>query len=95
MKTNHNRSRRTRMIANGVILALLLSAFRGGIYAEDQPANSKVIESKVEKDLPKNGDPIELDTNRHNVPMIGPSAQEIHDFLYPMPKDVKVVRPAN
>jgi hypothetical protein len=82
------------MILNSVILALLLNAF-SGTDAEDQPANSKVVESTVEKNLPRNEQPSESDTIRHNGAMVGPSAQEIHDFLYPMPKDVKVVRPAN
>ena len=93
MRTNCKQKRRTLSIGNGALLSLLLSF--PGIYAQDQRANSKVVESTVEKDLPKNQDPIELDTTRRGLPMVGPSAQEIHDFLYPIPKDVKVVRPAN
>ena len=83
------------MIPNSVILALLLSAF-SGTDAEDQAANSKVVESRVEDNISRNEYPSEsAATTRNGVPMVGPSAEEIHDFLYPIAKDSKVVRPAN
>ena len=94
MTTKCNQRRRALLIPKGLLLALLLSGF-SDIEAGDRPANSKVVECTVKKNLPKNEDPIESDTTRYNVPMVGPSAQEIHDFLYPVPEDVKVVRPAN
>ena len=83
------------MIPNGVILALLLSVFRGGIYAEDQAAKSTVVEPRLDKNLTLNEDPTESDTRRHRIPMVGPSAEEMHDFLYPTPKDSEVVTSAN
>ena len=44
--------------------------------------NTKVIEQ-----------PVEPDTIRGNIGIVGPSGQEIHNFLYPKPNDGKVITP--
>lgn len=95
MKTNHNQSRRrTRMISRGVILALLLSSLPG-MYAEDRRADDAVVESRVEKNTPRNQPATESETSRHSIGMVGPSGEEIHDFLYPTAKEGEVVTQAN
>jgi hypothetical protein len=68
------------MISNGVILALLLTNVPG-MYAEDRR-----VESRLEKNIPRNQPVTESETSRHSIGMVGPSGEEIHDFLYPMPK---------
>jgi hypothetical protein len=94
VKTNHNQSRRrTRMISNGVILALLLSSLPG-MYAEDRRADDAVVESRMDKNTPRNQPVTESETSRHSI-MVGPSAEEIHDFLYPTAKEGEVVTQAN
>jgi hypothetical protein len=94
VKTNHNQSRRrTRMISNGVILALLLSSLPG-MYAEDRRADDAVVESRMEKNTPRNQPVTESETSRHSI-MVGPSGEEIHDFLYPTAKEGEVVTQVN
>ena len=94
MKTNHNQSRRTRTISNGVILALLLTNLPG-MYAEDRRADNPVVESRLEKNIPRNQQATESETRRHSIGMVGPSGEEIHDFLYPTPEDGEAVTPIN
>jgi hypothetical protein len=92
VKTNHNQSRRTRMVSNGVILTLLLTNLPD-MYADDQRGDNKVVESKLENNIPGYQQPMESETSRRD--MVGPSGEEIHDFLYPPPKDSEAVRPVN
>ena len=94
MKTNHNQSRRTRLVFGGLFLALLLSDLPG-MYADDQGTNSPVVESRLEKNIPRNQPATESETSRHSIDMVGPSGEEIHDFLYPTAKDGEVVTQAN
>ena len=93
MKTKYHQRRRTLLFSSALFVALLIAL--PGVYAEDQGADRPVVESKARNNIPRNEQPIESDTIRLNIPMVGPSGQEIHDFLYPTPEDGKVVTPAN
>jgi hypothetical protein len=93
MKTKYNQMRRTLLIFGGLFLALLLSDLPH-LYAEDQGADSPVVEPK-EKNITANEQPMEPDITRGALPLVGPSGEEIHDFLYPTTENRKVVTPAN
>jgi hypothetical protein len=82
------------MISNGVILALLLTNLPG-MYAEDRRADNAVVESRLEKNIPRNQPATESETSRHSIGMVGPSGEEIHDFLYPTAKEGEVLTQAN
>jgi hypothetical protein len=97
VKTKNNRCRRNLSVSGGFLLALLLSDF-SDIHAEDQAIDNPIVEPRLDKKIPRNEHLTESDTirhtRRHTIPMVGPSGEEIHDFLYPMPKD-EVVTSAN
>jgi hypothetical protein len=93
MKTKYNQMRRTLLIFGGLFLALLLSDLPH-LYAEDQGADRPVVEAK-DKNIKGNEQPMEPDNMRNTVHLVGPSGQEIHDFLYPTPENPKVVTPAD
>jgi hypothetical protein len=82
------------MISNGVILALLLTNLPG-MYAEDRRADDAVVGSRLEKNIPRNQPATESETSRDSIGMVGPSGEEIHDFLYPTAKEGEVVTEAN
>ena len=58
-------------------------------------ATSLIVEPKEDRNTNITERSILPDTIPHNLGLIGPSGQEIHDFLYPTVDDGKVVIPAN
>jgi hypothetical protein len=54
-----------------------------------------IVEPKKDRNTKITERSISPDTIPHNLGLIGPSGQEIHDFLYPTVDDGKVVIPAN
>jgi hypothetical protein len=92
MKTRCNQRGRTLLVSGGLFLALLLSGLPH-VYAEERAADSPSVAPKEEKI--KRNQAMEPDITDGIFPLVGPSGEEIHDFLYPMPRDGKVVRPAN
>ena len=94
MKTKYYKRRRTLLVSGGFFLALLLSAAEN-VYADDQAANRLAVETKEGKTIKRNEPPIEPATPRDTARLVGPSAEEIHDFLYPTPEDSKVLTRAN
>lgn len=64
------------------------------LYAENRTADRPAIEPKEEK-IKRNQQPMESDTTGDNISLVGPSAEEIHDFLYPTREDDKVLTRAN
>jgi hypothetical protein len=92
MKTKYNPMRRTLEVSKRLFLALLLSGVPH-LYA-DQGADSPVVEPK-ENSIKPNEEPTEPDNSRDTVPLVGPSGEEIHNFLYPTTANHKVVIRAN
>ena len=92
MKTRCNQRGRTLLVSGGLFLALLLSGFPH-VYAEERAADSPSVAPKEEKI--KRNQAMEPDTTNGILPLVGPSAEEIHDFLYPTPKVGEAVTPAN
>jgi hypothetical protein len=92
VKTNHNRRRGTPFVSGGLVLALLLSGLPD-ISAEERATDGPSIKPKEEKI--KRNQAMEPDITDGIFPLVGPSGEEIHDFLYPTPRDGQVVRPAN
>ena len=91
MKTNYQK-RRTTLLSGGCFLALLVSVFPV-ISAEDQPAGKAAVEPKDM--VMSNEQPMAPDTTRETIGLVGPSAEEIHDFLYPAPENRKLITSAN
>jgi hypothetical protein len=92
MKTRCNQRGRTLLVSGGLFLALLLSGLPH-VYAEERAADSPSVAPKEEKI--KRNQAMEPDTTNGILPLVGPSAEEIHDFLYPTPKVGEAVTPAN
>ena len=90
MKTKYKHKRRTLMVSSGLFLALLLGAAANG-YADDHAADRPTVETKEGKDI-KRKEPATL---RDTARLVGPSGEEIHDFLYPTSEDGKVLTRAN
>ncbi len=91
MKKRYKQYAGPQLAAYGLWLALLLSGLPH-IYAEEQ-TDSPSVEPKEEEI--KGNEPRESDTTRETITRVGPSGQDIHDFLYPMPKVGQAVTPAN
>lgn len=90
MKTKYNQGRRSLLATGGFFLALSLSQFPH-LYAQNGGADSPAVESNEGKNIRRNDQPMEPDNSRG---LVGPSGQEIHDFLYPPAEDRKDVTPA-
>jgi hypothetical protein len=94
VKTTDHRRRGTLFVSCGFFLALLLSDFPH-VYAEDQGANWPIVETKEGKNLKRNDKTKEPDNRRQPIGLVGPSGEEIHDFLYPTAQRCEVVTQAN
>jgi hypothetical protein len=86
MKTEYNHSRRTLWVSSGFFLALLVGN-SPHLYAEERRADSSLVEPIING----NEQPMEPGNTRDAIRPVGPSGEEIHDFLYPTAKDGKVV----
>jgi hypothetical protein len=73
---------------------MLLSA-GAHVYAEDTDADKLKVHTKEEETVKRNEKPVEPDTTASSARMVGPSGEEIHDFLYPTREDDKVLTRAN
>jgi hypothetical protein len=91
VKTKYQK-RRTTLLSGGCFLALLVSVFPV-IFAEDQPADKAAAEPK--DSVVSNEQPMVPDTTRETLGLVGPSAEEIHDLLYPAPENRKTIISAN
>ena len=94
MKTKYYKRRRTLLVSGGFFLALLLSAAANG-YANDHATDRPAVEAKEGKDTRRSEQPTEPATPRDTARLVGPSAEEIHDFLYPAPEDGNALTRAN
>jgi hypothetical protein len=90
MKTKYYKRRRTLLVSGGFFLALLLGAAANG-YADDYAG----VETKERENIRRNEQPIEPATPRDTARLVGPSGEEIHDFLYPTPEEGNVLMRAN
>jgi hypothetical protein len=93
VKTRHKHSRCAFLLSSGFLLVVLISN-SPHLSAEDRRAESPMLEPKEGESINRNEEP----TGRGNTPGIlpvGPSGEEIHDYLYPTTKDGKVVTPSN
>ena len=93
MKTK-SKSHRTLLVFRGFFLALLLSA-NAHIYAEDRATGKPAVQTKEEDTIKRNEQPMPPDISRDSPRLVGPSGEEIHDFLYPTSEDAKVLTRAN
>lgn len=82
------------MVSGGFFLALLLSA-AAPVYAENQPTDRPADRIKEEEIITRNEESMRADTTRDSARMVGPSGEEIHDFLYPTAEDDKLLTRAN
>jgi hypothetical protein len=65
------------------------------MYAEDRPTDRPADRIKEEEIITRNEESMRVDTIRDSARMVGPSGEEIHDFLYPRPDDDKILPRAN
>jgi len=77
---------RRLLVFGGFPLALLLSGFLA-MYAQGLGTDSSIVEPKDGRNTNRTEQPIEPETTRDNISLVGPSGEEIHDFLYPTPED--------
>ena len=93
MKTQF-KSRRALLVSRGFFLVLLLSA-DAELYAEDRAADRPADHTKEEDTIKRTEEPTRRDTSRDTASLVGPSGEEIHDFLYPTTEDDKLLIRAN
>ena len=93
MKTKYYKRRSTLLVSGGFFLALLFGA--ANVYGDDHAADRPAVETKEGKTIKRNERPMEPATPRDTARLVGPSAEEIHDFLYPTPEDGGVLTRAN
>jgi hypothetical protein len=91
VKTNYQK-RRITLLSGGCFLALLVSVLPV-IFAEDQPADRPTVEPK--DNIANHQRSKEPERTSEAIGLVGPSGEEIHDFLYPAPENRKIVIPVN
>jgi deoxyxylulose-5-phosphate synthase len=94
MKSKYKDKRYTLMLSSGSFLALLLSV-SAHVCAEDQTVDTSVVKSIEEEIIERTERSIGLVITHENIRLVGPSGEEIHDFLYPAPEDDNVLTRAN
>ena len=95
MNTKYKDSGRALLVSSWLFLALL-DGHSPSLYAEERQSGSSVIECKETETTNKNGQPtVSIHPRKTLTRLVGPSAEEIHDFLYPPVEDCKVSTPAN
>lgn len=93
MKTK-SKSHLTLLVSGGFLLALPLSA-AAHVQAEDLATDKRSIQTTEKETSKRNEEPKRSDTSRDTAPLLGPSGEEIHDFLYPVIEDDKLLIRAN
>ena len=93
MKTKYKHKGRILMVSGGFFLALLGAA--PNVYADDRAADRPAVDTTEAKNIKRNEQPTEPATTRDITHLVGPSGEEIHDFLYPAPENPQVVTSAN
>ena len=93
MKTK-SRSHRTLLVSGGFFLALPLSA-AAQVQAEDRATDRAAVQTTEKETSNRNEEPLRWEISRDTAPLLGPSGEEIHDFLYPMIEDDKPLTRAN
>jgi hypothetical protein len=83
-----------------LLAALLLSlpvSDAAGVRRDDRKdvATNQIVEPKEDRNTNITERSISPDILPENSGLVGPSGEEIHDFLYPTVDDGKVVIPAN
>lgn len=91
MKTKYNQMRRTLLVCSGLLA--LLSEFPQ-LYADEGKTDRPVVEAK-DRNIKTSEQPMEPDNTPDTVHLVGPSAEEIHDFLYPPAANRNVVTATN
>ena len=94
MKTKYNQSHRKPRLFCGLLLALLLSD-PSHIHGEDKASDNRTNEPNDARNSRRTEQPLEAQNTDNSVRLVGPSGEEIHDFLYPTSEDDKGVTPAN
>ena len=92
MKTK-SKSHLTLLVSSGFFLALPLSA-AAHVQAEDRATDRASVQT-TEETSKRNQEPMRPDISRDTAPLLGPSGEEIHDFLYPVIEDDKLLIRAN
>jgi hypothetical protein len=93
MKTK-SKSRRNVLGSSGFFLVLLLSS-AARVYADDRASDRPAGQTKEEEPITRNEEPMRTDTTGNTAGLVGPSGEEIHDFLYPTAEDDKLLTRAN
>ena len=89
-----SKTHRNLLRSGGFLLVLLLSSFPG-VCAEDRASDRAAGQTKEEETITRNEEPMRTDITSNTAGLVGPSGEEIHDFLYPTSEDDKLVRRAN
>ena len=93
MKTK-SKSHRKLLVSGGFFLALPLSA-AAHVQAEDRATDRGAVQTTEKETSKRNEEPMRPDISRDTARLVGPSGEEIHDFLYPMIEDDKHLIRAN
>ena len=93
MKTK-SKSHLTLLVSGGLFLALPLSA-AAHVQAEDRGTDRASVQTTEKETSKRNEEPMRPDISRDTAPLLGPSGEEIHDFLYPVTEDDKLLIRAN
>ena len=85
---------RTLLVLGGFFLALPLSG-AAHVQAEDRATDRTAVQTTEKETSKRNEEPMGPDISRDTAPLVGPSGEEIHDFLYPVIEDDKLLIRAN
>jgi hypothetical protein len=89
------KKRHCALLVSGWFFLALLASYAPLAYADERWAHSLAAEPKEKEFVQRSEQPTALNNTRELTRLVGPSGEEIHDFLYPVVEDGKAITPAN
>ena len=90
VKINQKHRRGTLLIASWLSVAIMLST-ADSLHSDDGPRDTSAGATKEAQSLNRNKEPVQPNNTPETTGLVGPSAEEIHEFLYPAIQDDKAV----
>jgi hypothetical protein len=93
VKINQKHRRETLLIASWLSVAVMLST-AASLHSDDRPRDTSASATEEAQRLNRNKESVQPNNPRETIGLVGPSAEEIHEFLYPaIQHDKAVTRP--
>ena len=90
MKINQKHRRGTLLIAGWMLVAIVLGT-TAPLRSDDERRDTSTSAAGEAQRIKRNEEHAQMNNTRETTGLVGPSGEEIHDFLYPPIQDEKAV----